>query len=129
MAREIEILPATYKSLKTPGLHCDGGNLYLQVTIGAEGNCRRSWIFRYQLKGRKPRDMGLGSINDVTLAEARETALEYRKLVKKGTDPIAKRNAEVAKELAKNATAMNVRPGRRELHEAADIRGAHRGHQ
>ena len=106
MARGIGLLPATYKTLKTPGMHCDGGNLYLQVSVGPEDNRRRSWIFRYQLRGRKPRDAGLGSINDVTLAEARETARHYRKLVKEGIDPIAERDARVAKNLAVSATVM-----------------------
>jgi integrase len=106
MARGIGLLPATCKTLKKPGMHCDGGNLYLQVSLGAAGNLRRSWIFRYELKGRKPRDMGLGSINDATLAEARETARQYRKLVKEGIDPIADRDARIAKNLAANAAVM-----------------------
>jgi Arm DNA-binding domain len=77
-------------------MHCDGGNLYLQVTLGASGNRRLSWIFRYVLNGSKARDMGLGGIKDLTLVEAREKAREYRKLVKEGIDPIAKRDAERA---------------------------------
>jgi hypothetical protein len=105
MARGINRLPASYKNLKA-GLHCDGGNLHLQVSLGAAGNRRLSWIFRYVLKGQKARDMGLGSINDVTLAEARETARKYRKLVKDGIDPINHRDAERAKNLAANATVM-----------------------
>jgi hypothetical protein len=106
MARGIELLRATYKNLKTLGMHCDGGCLYLQITTGPAGNLRRSWIFRYQLKGRKPRVMGLGSINDLALAEARETARQCRKLVKEGIDPIEERNARIAKNLAASATVM-----------------------
>jgi integrase len=106
MARGIGFLPATYKTLKTPGLHGDGGNLYLQVSVGRRANRRRSWIFRYALRGRKPRDMGLGSLDDVTLAEARETAREYRKLVKDGVDPIEERNKRIAKNLAASAAVM-----------------------
>jgi integrase len=102
----IGFLRATYQNLKTPGLHGDGGNLYLQVSVGPAGNLRRSWIFRYQLKGRKPRDMGLGPISDVTLVEAREIARQYRKLVKEGVDPIEERNARIARNLAANATVM-----------------------
>jgi len=104
MARGINRLPASFKNLK-PGLHCDGGNLYLQVSLGASGY-NRSWIFRYWLKGRKARDMGLGSINDITLAEAREKAREYRKLVKEGIDPIIRRDADRAKNLAANIATM-----------------------
>src|ERR1700730_2917568 len=101
MASGINRLPASFKSLK-PGMHCDGGNLYLQVSLGASGNRRLSWIFRYTLKGQKARDMGLGSVNDLPLAEARETARDYRKLAKQGIDPIGRRNAERAKNLAAN---------------------------
>jgi hypothetical protein len=47
-------------NLRAPGLHPDGGGLYLQV--GASGS--RSWIFRYK-SGGKLRDMGLGSLATV----------------------------------------------------------------
>jgi integrase len=90
----IEKLPASYKKLK-PGFYGDGGNLYLQ-----KWQEPGSWIFRYRLRGGKSRDMGLGSLNDVSLAEARETAREYRKLVKQGIDPIARRESAVAHNLA-----------------------------
>jgi integrase len=106
MARGINRLPASFKNLK-PGLHCDGGSLYLQVSIGVSDNRRLSWIFRYILKGQKSRDMGLGSVNDVTLKEAREISREYRNLVKQGVDPIERRDAEVAKNLAARATVMS----------------------
>jgi integrase len=80
--------------------------LYLQISVGKRGNRRRSWIFRYTLRGRKPRDMGLGSLDDVSLKEVRETARQYRKLVKDGIDPIDARNSRVAKNLAASATVM-----------------------
>lgn len=103
--RTLERLPASYKTLG-PGLHSDGGNLYLQVSDGNNGQRRRSWIFRYQLTGRKRRDMGLGSADTVTLKEAREVAREYRKLVKDGIDPIGHRNTLVAQNLAKSAAVL-----------------------
>lgn len=95
MARGINRLPASYKNLK-PGMHCDGGGLYLQVSIGAALIRRLSWIYRYTLAGQT-HDMGLGSIADVSLAEARETARGYRKLAKQGIDPINHRDAERAR--------------------------------
>jgi integrase len=42
----------------------------------------------------------------VTLQEARETARQYRKLVKEGIDPIEERNARIARNLAANAAVM-----------------------
>jgi integrase len=92
--------------MKKPGLHADGGCLYLQVTADDDGNVRgRSWIFRYQ-RGARVRDAGLGSAATITLVEAREKAREYRKLLLEGLDPIEVRNARVAKNLAAGATAV-----------------------
>ncbi len=65
--------------------------LYLQVR-GAE---QRSWRYRFKLHG-KPHLMGLGTIADVSLAEARDAATAARKLVRQGIDPIAQRRAERA---------------------------------
>ncbi|MGA7738223.1 MAG: hypothetical protein WCB22_22650, partial [Pseudolabrys sp.] len=61
MARNgIEILNWNDVKSAKPGLHIDGANLYLRVSKGTRGNLRKSWIFRYELAGNKPRDMGLG---------------------------------------------------------------------
>ena len=64
------------KHLTTPGLHGDGGNLWLRVT--ETGN--QSWVFRYSRHG-KARVMGLGSLDLVPLGEARQLAVEARKLL------------------------------------------------
>jgi roadblock/LC7 domain-containing protein len=86
---------------------CDGGGLYLQVTLGADGNVRRSWIFRYQRsRHENKRDMGLGSLNDVGLAEAREEARKWRKVLASAKDPITERDAEIARNLANSAVVM-----------------------
>jgi integrase len=108
MTRGIERLkPAFVAKTRQEGLHSDGGNLYLQVSLGAEGNVRRSWIFRYGLRGQhKQHDMGLGSFNTFSLAEARAMAREYRQLVAKGIDPIAHRDAARAREAAKTTAIM-----------------------
>jgi integrase len=47
----------------------------------------RSWVLRYQIHGRR-RDMGLGSFPEVTLAMARERALEARRQIAEGRDPL-----------------------------------------
>jgi integrase len=87
-------------------LLCDGGGLYAQITLGKEGNIRRSWIFRYQLSKDHPvRDMGLGPVEDIDLAMARELARKYRALIREGLDPIRERDAERARNLA-NSTAV-----------------------
>lgn len=52
-----------------PGYHSDGSGLYLQVTKSGS----KSWIFRYQIKGRR-REMGLGSAIGISVADARADA-------------------------------------------------------
>jgi len=75
--------------IKIEGLHAVGGvsGLSLQIT----GNSR-SWIL-YTMIGGKRRKMGLGSCDDVSLAEARENAHEIRKQIRDGIDPIEERRA------------------------------------
>jgi integrase len=86
-------------------LYPDGGGLYLQVTPGDGGNSK-SWIFRYATAVRKERYMGLGSLDAVSLAEARERAAECRKLRERGKDPIDERDAQRAAVAAVNAKAI-----------------------
>ena len=74
MARVIGKLTALkVEKLKTPGLHGDGGGLYLRVT--EDGT--KSWVFRFMLNGR-PRWMGLGPLALYGLQEARGKALDAR---------------------------------------------------
>ena len=73
---------------KEPGYYLDGHGLYLQVSAGGS----RSWILRYTLK-RKTREMGLGSVHDFGLAQARERAQRVRQLIADGIDPIEHRNS------------------------------------
>ena len=72
------------------GKHGDGGGLYLIV----ESSGSRRWIVRVTIKGQKNKrggplrtDFGLGSAKLVTLNEAREKALEYRRMAVRGLNP------------------------------------------
>jgi integrase len=101
MARNIGNLSAVALPKLKPGMHGDGGGLYLQVTKGGG----RTWIFRFMLD-RRAREMGLGPLHIVPLAEAREKARECRKLRHEGVDPIEARKAKRAEERLAAATAM-----------------------
>lgn len=68
------------------GRHSDGRGLYLNIAKGGS----KSWIFLWTQNGRR-REAGLGGFPVVTLAEARERADEYRKIIARGGDPIAER--------------------------------------
>src|SRR3954469_13090670 len=74
-----------------PGLHGDGGGLYLSVAPTGS----RSWIFRYQRRGKR-RDMGLGPLHLVGLSDARRRAHECRDLLFRGTDPLDRKHGERA---------------------------------
>jgi hypothetical protein len=105
MARSIQRLSSAKVRTAKAGMQCDGGGLYLQCTASADGEVRKSWIFRYAIKGRE-RQMGLGALDVVSLAEAREKAAECRRLRAKGIDPIELRNAERMKAALEEAKAM-----------------------
>ena len=76
------------KSDIPPGLYGDGNGLYLQVS----NRNTKAWIFRFMIRGR-PRKMGLGDIDHVSLKDARKLAQAKRLLVVDGIDPIEERNA------------------------------------
>src|SRR6516165_8331643 len=88
---------------KRPGVYADGGGLYLQITKGGA-----SWVYRFMLNGRA-REMGLGPVHTITLAEARERATQARKLRLDGYDPIERRRSERAAQRVAEATAISFR--------------------
>jgi len=72
------------------GRHGDGNGLYL---VDNPSGARR-WIVRAVVKGQKNRkgaplrtSFGLGGADIVTLNQARERALEYRRMAKQGLNP------------------------------------------
>jgi integrase len=73
------------------GKYGDNGTKGLQLAVSPTG--AKKWVFRFQWQG-KPREMGLGSVPEVGLADAREKALAARKLVKNGVDPISERQKD-----------------------------------
>ncbi|WP_373502230.1 tyrosine-type recombinase/integrase [Aestuariivirga sp.] len=84
------------ETLTKPGRHADGNNLYL--FISPNGGKRWTFFYRFgKTADGKPlrREMGLGGAarGQVSLAEAREKALEARKLLSAGADPLEARKA------------------------------------
>jgi len=94
-----------------PRLYGDGGGLYLHVHRGSDGaSVHRSWIFRYVSPATgKTRDFGLGSADDYGLAEARGRALELRKRVRDGIDPIAEKDAQRAAHIGATVTKAKAK--------------------
>lgn len=97
MARQQHKLSALHVTkLSKPGLYGDGGGLTLQITTTGS----KSWLFRYMVAG-KPFGMGLGPTHTVSLVEARQKALEARKMLIDGVNPLAaKKQNQIAAALA-----------------------------
>lgn len=93
------LTPRQVLTLKEPGRHADGDNLYLMVRPSGA----KCWTFFYRSNG-KMRELGLGSAapGHVTLAEARDKAIDARRLLAQGIDPIdRKRGDDAAKKTGK----------------------------
>ncbi len=99
MARSINRLSdRTVKAIVKSGRHGDGGNLFLivdRLPPNAELNAKpaKRWAFIFRWDGRL-KEMGLGSLNAVPLAEARKLAGEYRGLLARNVNPIEARRDE-----------------------------------
>ena len=79
------------RALKNRGMYRADPTLYLNVAPGGS----KSWIQRLTIKGTR-HDIGLGSFELVTMAEARDRAFENRRIVQAGGNPLAeKRKANV----------------------------------
>jgi integrase len=90
MARAIGKLTAlAITQAKRRGYYGDGGGLFLQVSATGA----KSWVFRFK-EASKLREMGLGATHTVSLAEARQKALECRKARLEGRDPIEVRRGK-----------------------------------
>lgn len=96
---------ASNRRVMVGGEDCAG--LHLRIEGGS-----RSWALRYKL-GERRRDIGLGPYNakarmtdaeaeeayGLSLAEAREKARTYRRMIRKGIDPIEQQRAEAQAKL------------------------------
>ena len=83
-------LSATFvRTVKRPGRYGDGRGgfgLSLLVKNQTNGRLSKSWSQRCRIGGREF-NIGLGAYPIVTLADAREKALDNRRLIAKGGDP------------------------------------------
>ena len=94
--------------LTAPGFYFVGGVPGLALQVLPTG--ARTWVLRVMVAGKR-RDMGLGgySRSGMNVARAREAALEARKKVAQGIDPINERRAAKGALLAARAKAMTFK--------------------
>lgn len=118
MARLINRLSARRVNTAPAGMHPDGGGLYLRV----DPDQNRYWVFRYTSRSTgKDRQLGIGPLHTVSLAEAREQARACRQMLLAGTDPLdakaSQRSAQAVSDL-KGMTFDQCRDAYIEAHRA-----------
>lgn len=86
-----------------PGKFNDGGGLWLHKRTDGGGQ----WFLRVQIHGRR-REMGLGSLSEVSLKEARDSAERWRAVVREGKDPIKERQRLLREAAKVNHTLASV---------------------
>jgi hypothetical protein len=100
--------------------YADGGCLYLQVNGPGHG----AWVFMSK-RGGKQRPIGLGSVRDVPLKDARELAEACRRAVHQGRDPrtvLVEASGELTFDTAAHELIANMAPGWRNVKHSAQWR-------
>lgn len=96
MNRALNKLSAVFVNSRAVGKFSDGGGLWLFKRPDGGGQ----WVLRVTIHGRR-REMGLGSLSEVSLKEARQQAELWRGVVRDSKDPIKERNQQ-RREAARN---------------------------
>ena len=91
----------TVQTKKAPGYYSDGGNLYLRITKSLS----KTWAFYYKKDGKRV-EMGLGSVDVMTLEQARDKADVLRKQLADGIDPLSERQRQANEDKAQRAKFM-----------------------
>lgn len=79
------------RNLRAPGKYYDLHGLFLRI----EPTGSRRWVQRLSINSRQ-REIGLGSADLVSLAEARDQALLNKKLARAGGDPLAVKRERIS---------------------------------
>lgn len=104
MAEFAKLTALKVSKLSKPGRYGDGAGLWLQVSRSGT----KAWLLRYMLDGRS-REMGLGPLHTVSLADARARAREARAKLLDGIDPIDQRQQSRAQVRAEAARLVTFR--------------------
>ena len=79
---------AFVNTIKEPGKYHDGQGVGLFLFVKPNGS--RFWVQRITVRGKRT-EIGLGSPPVVTLAEARDTAIENKRIARAGHNPLAEK--------------------------------------
>lgn len=89
-----------------PGRHRDRETRGLYLQVGPNGN--KSWLFRFEFVGRE-HFLGLGSLQDFKLKEARERARKQRQLLADGINPLQQKKQTKQAEILKAAKSISFK--------------------
>ena len=110
MDRPATLSASFVRTIKQPGRYGDGRGshgLSLLVKATKNGRCSKTWSQRLYSNAR-PVMIGLGSYPVVTLAEAREKALENRRALAQGKDPRRSRAIPTFEQAAEAVIALRA---------------------
>lgn len=88
---EKNLSAAFVRTVTSPGKYTDGHGLFLKV----DPSGAKRWVQRIVIRGKRT-EIGMGSASLVSLAQAREVALQNRKLARSGGDPLQSKRASEA---------------------------------
>ena len=99
MKRPARLSASFVRAISIPGRYGDGRggfglSLLVKDSVSVPGRQSKTWSRRLRIDG-KPTNIGLGPYPLVTLAEAREMALENARAVRQGSDPRSATNSAV----------------------------------
>ena len=110
MDRPATLSASFVRTVKQPGRYGDGRGshgLSLLVKPTKNGRCSKTWSQRLYIN-RRPVMIGLGSFPVVSLAEAREKALENRRALAQGKDPRRSRVIPTFEQAAEAVIALRA---------------------
>ena len=99
-------------NIRKPGFYSDGGNLYLQVDESEDGVLRRSWIFRYKLRGVIVKGTWNSGRVFCPAPDGTKLAADFRESVATGTDPIEHRRTTQAETLRAGQSRASMKSQR-----------------
>ena len=76
------LTPVSVRAKRRPGRYADGNGLYLVV----DPSGAKRWIWRGLIHGKRC-DLGLGGVQIVSLSDARDKAISYRRQARDGQSP------------------------------------------
>ncbi|WP_323847028.1 tyrosine-type recombinase/integrase [Microbulbifer magnicolonia] len=93
---------------KKVGFHSVGGTGSEGLALQVKNEQSASWVLRVVIHGKR-RDIGLGSYPLVSLAMARSAAMDMKRKILEGADPVAERKSARSRRQAERVESVTIR--------------------